>query len=391
MKKEKIVLAYSGGLDTSCCLKWLQDKGFDVICFSAGLGSEFSPKELKEKAKKAGIAKIYIKDLCKEFSRDYILPALRAGAIYQDKYVLSTALGRPLIAKYLIEIAKLERAKYIAHGCSSKGNDQIRLELAAKSLAPDIKIIAPLRVWELKSREDELEYAKRNNIAVGSTKKKIYSIDKNIWGVSIEAGILEDLKNSPPEDAFILTKPLEKASGRKENIEIELKEGKPVKLNKKSLSLTGIIEKLNFIGGRHAIGRTDLVEDRATGIKSREVYEAPAAWILHKAFKEIEELVFSKEMRDFKEIVARRYADLAYRGFWFSPLKESLDAFLEKQVRLVSGKVILQLYKGNIVTLSRSSQYSLYKESLATYGKKDEFCRDWAEGYINILGMSIKR
>lgn len=391
MKKDKLILAYSGGLDTSCCLKWLQDKGFEVICFSANLGSEFSPQELRKKAKKAKIKKIYIKDLRREFADSYILPALQAGALYQKKYLLSTALGRPLIAKHLVDVAKIEKAKYVAHGCSAKGNDQIRLELGIKSLNPSLKVIAPLRTWELVSREDEIEYAKKKGIAIDSTKEKIYSIDKNIWGTSIEAGLLEDLNNFPKEDAFILTNSLQKAPAKKENLEIEISSGKPVKLNGKSFNLVELIERLNRIGGRHTIGRTDLVEDRTVGIKSREVYEAPAAWILYRAFREIEELIFDKNMLDFKELLASRYAGLVYQGLWFSQLKKSLDAFFDSHKQKVSGKIMFSLYKGNIITLKRSSKNSLYRKNLATYGKKDTFCRDWAEGYINILGMPFSK
>ncbi len=391
MKKEKLILAYSGGLDTSCCLKWLQDKGFRVICFSANLGSEFSPQELEIKAKQSGAERIYVKDLRKEFSEKYILPALKAGALYQNKYLLSTALGRPLIAKYLVEIAKSENAKFVAHGCSAKGNDQIRLELAIKSLAPDLKIIAPLRNWEFHSREEEIEYAKSNGITVDSTKKKIYSIDKNIWGVSIEAGLLEDLANSVPEEAYILTQSYQAAPAAGEEAEIEFEQGKPVKINNKALSLLQIINDLNKIGGKNAIGRTDLVEDRVVGIKSREIYEAPAAWILHKALGELEELVFTKDMLEFKKNIARQYANLVYRGFWFYELKNGLDAFLEKSSQKLTGKVSFKLYKGNIITLQRSSQNSLYQKKLATYGKQDTFDRSWAEGFINILGIPFKK
>ncbi|MCF7873873.1 MAG: argininosuccinate synthase [Candidatus Omnitrophica bacterium] len=391
MKKEKLILAYSGGLDTSCCLNWLKDKGFEVICFSANLGSEFLPKEIKTKAKEGGAFNVYVKDLREEFSKNYILPALKAGALYQNKYLLSTALGRPLIAKYLVEIARSENAKFVAHGCSAKGNDQIRLELAVKSLAPDLEIIAPLRSWELKSREEEIDYARKNKISVESTKNKIYSIDKNIWGVSIEAGLLEDLDNSVPEEAYILTKSAQAALDDSEEVEIEFSEGCPVKINKKAMEFTDIIESLNKIGGRHAIGRTDLIEDRVVGIKSREIYEAPAAWILHKALAEIEELVFTKDMLEFKEIIAKRYADLVYHGFWFYELKDSLDAFLKESSTKLTGKVLFKLYKGNVVTLKRSSKYSLYKKSLATYGKKDLFSREWAEGFINILANPFRR
>tara|TARA_B100000315_G_C14593773_1_gene597482 strand:- start:2568 stop:3749 length:1182 start_codon:yes stop_codon:yes gene_type:complete len=386
-KKKKVILAYSGGLDTSCCLVWLKERGYDVVCFSADLGSEFSPAVLRKKAKQSGASKIYIKDLRSEFAKEYILASLKAGAIYQGKYLLNTALGRPLIAKYLVEIAKKEGAGFVSHGCTAKGNDQVRLELVVKTLNPKLKIIAPLREWELTSRESEVEYAKAKKIPIENTKKKIYSIDKNIWGTSIEAGILENLENEPTEDAFIETVSLSKASAKPQYISLEFAKGKPTKLNGKRCNFVKIIERLNKIGGKHCIGRTDLIEDRMVGIKSREVYEAPAAWILRTAHKELESLVLDKETLYFKEIISLKYAQIVYQGLWFSRIKQSLDGFVAKSQTRVSGKITLKLYKGNIIIAKRSSPYSLYKESLATYGKKDTFNRDWAKGFIDIWSM----
>ena len=383
---KKVVLAYSGGLDTTCCAAYLKDQGFKVVAFSANLGSEFSPAELKKMAKASGIAKIYIKDLQKEFANQYILASLKASAVYQNKYLLATALGRPLIAKYLVEVARKEKAKYVAHGCTAKGNDQVRIELAVRSLEPKLKVIAPLREWHLTSRNSELKYAKARKLPIKATKKKIYSIDKNIWGVSIEAGSLENLNNEPPEDAFILTQSLKKAPGEPQYLDIEFSKGKPIKLNGKSMDLVTLITKLNKIGGKHSIGRTDLVEDRTVGIKSREVYEAPAAWILHLAHRELESLTLDKASLYFKQLISLEYAKLVYQGFWFSKLKTSLDAAVEKMQAKVSGKISLKLYKGNIIITKRSSRHSLYRKDLATYGEGDKFDRSWAEGFIKIYG-----
>ncbi|NQT28692.1 MAG: argininosuccinate synthase [Candidatus Omnitrophica bacterium] len=382
--KKKLVLAYSGGLDTSCCLEWLKDKGFEVVCFSANLGSEFSPAQLKAKIAKSKGVKLYIKDLKKEFAEEYILPSLKASALYQGKYLLNTALGRPLIAKHLVEVAKKEKASFVAHGCTAKGNDQVRIEVGVKALNPKLKIIAPLREWELTSRESEIAYAKSKKIPISSTIKKIYSIDRNIWGVSIEAGILESLDNEPGQDAFILTQSLNKAPTKPQYVTIEFKQGKPIKLDNKTLDLVTLIEKLNKIGGKHGIGRTDLVEDRVVGIKSREIYEAPAAWILYTAHKELESLVLDRETLYFKEILSLKYSQIVYQGLWFSTLKKSLDNFIERTQNKVSGKITLKLCKGNIIIAKRSSSFSLYRQELATYGEGDKFNRDWAQGFIDI-------
>ncbi|MFH2137052.1 MAG: argininosuccinate synthase [Candidatus Omnitrophota bacterium] len=390
MNKKKIVLAYSGGLDTSCCVRWLADKGFEVICFSANLGSEFSPVELKKKAKASGVKKIYVEDLQKEFAEDYILPALQANAVYESKYVLSTALGRPLIAKYLVDIAHKEKALYVAHGCTGKGNDQVRIDTTVKILDPKLKIIAPLREWELTSRESEIAYAKKNKIAISTTKEKIYSIDQNIWGISIEGGLMEDLGNAPDESAYVLTKNIDKTPQKADFAEIAFNKGVPVEINGKKKNFLEIIEILNKLGGKHGIGRTDLVEDRTVGIKSREVYEAPAAWILLRAHQELESVVLDKDTLSFKEIVAQKYSQLAYQGLWFSRLRRSLEAFVTLSQEKVTGSVKLKLYKGNITVAARKSKYSLYKKELATYGEEDQFNREDAKGFIEIFSLPYR-
>lgn len=387
---KKIVLAYSGGLDTSCCIRWLKDKGFDVVCFSANLGSEFEPGDLKKRALAQGASKIYVQDLRDEFVNDYITPALKANAIYENKYVLSTALGRPLIAKHLVDIAKKEKAEYVGHGCTGKGNDQVRIDTTVKILGPRLKIVAPLREWELTSRESEIEYAQRHKIPIKATREKIYSIDKNIWGVAIEAGILEDLANEPKEDAYIFTQSIQKAPQAPATLEIEFKQGVPVALNSKKMSLTDMIYKLNTLGGAHCIGRTDSIENRTVGIKSREIYEAPAAWILLRAHQELEGVVLDREVLQFKDIITLKYSQLVYQGLWFSRLKRALDSFISSTQARVSGKITLKLHKGNILVAKRSSPFSLYQQKLATYGKDDSFDRTDAKGFINIFSLPYR-
>ena len=388
---KKVVLAYSGGLDTTCCLQWLLDEGFEVVCFSANLGSEFSPADLKKRALIGGASRVYVEDLRKEFIKNYILPALKANAVYEEKYVLSTALGRPLIGKRLVEVAHKENARYVAHGCTAKGNDQVRIDLTVKMLDPKLEIIAPLRVWHLSSRESEVEYAREKRLNIKATREKIYSIDKNIWGVAIEAGLLEDLNTEPAEDAYIFTKPLSATPAKPEYVEIEFVHGEPVKLNGKKEPMLNIIEKLNLIGGKHSIGRSDLIEDRTVGIKSREVYEAPAAWILIRAHQELESLVLDKDVLHFKRLLALRYSQLVYQGLWFSALKNSLDAFVNETQKFVSGKITLKLHHGNISAAKRTSGNALYSKALATYGAKDSYDRDNAKGFINIFAMPYIR
>ena len=392
---KKVVLAYSGGLDTSCIVKWMHERGYQVICFVAdlgqGLGSGEDLAAIENRALAAGAAKVYIKDLQNEFIEDFIMPALKANAIYEGKYLLATALGRPLIAKYLVEIAHKEKADAVAHGCTGKGNDQVRFEVTAGILDPRLEIIAPVRDWEFKSREEEIEYAKSHNIPIEVTKKKPYSIDRNIWGISIEAGILENLEQEPPEDAYMITRSPTGQSSYPKYIEISFEKGVPKKIDGKALKLKDLICYLNEIGGQHGVGRSDLVENRLVGIKSREIYEAPAATILYAAHKELESLVLDRELAHFKEVVALKYSELIYYGLWYSALKKALDGFVNSTQEHVSGSIKLKLFKGNCVAVGRKSPHSLYKKELSTYGKEDKFNQKLAEGFIRIWGMPYQR
>ncbi|MDD2689117.1 MAG: argininosuccinate synthase [Candidatus Omnitrophica bacterium] len=392
---KKVVLAYSGGLDTSCAVRWLKEQGYEVICFVADLGQGLGSGEdfgaIEERALSAGASKVYIKDLQDEFVEDFILPALKANAIYEGKYLLATALGRPLIAKYLVQIAHKEKADTVAHGCTGKGNDQVRFEVSTGILDPALNIIAPVRVWEFKSREEEIEYAQMYNIPIDVSKKKPYSIDRNIWGISIEAGVLENLETEPPEDAYLITKSPTHVSTYPKYIEVYFQGGVPKKIDGKAYKLTALISHLNEIGGLHGVGRTDLVENRLVGIKSREIYEAPAATILYTAHKELESLVLDRELMHFKEIASLKYSELVYYGLWFSHLKTSLDAFVNSTQKFVTGSIKLKLFKGSCVPVARKSSFSLYKKELSTYGKEDKFNQQLAEGFIKIWGMPYQR
>ncbi len=392
---KKVVLAYSGGLDTSCIVRWLKEREYEVICFVADLGQGLGAGEdfdaIEARALAAGASKVYIKDLQDEFVEDFVIPALKANAIYEGKYLLATALGRPLIAKYLVQIAHKEKADAVAHGCTGKGNDQVRFEVSAGVLDPKLEILAPVRVWEFKSREEEIEYAKENNIPIDVTKKKPYSIDRNIWGISIEAGVLENLEQEPPEDAYLITKSPTGQSSYAKYIEIYFEKGVPKKIDGKVYKLKNLINHLNEIGGLYGVGRTDLVENRLVGIKSREIYEAPAATILYAAHKELESLVLDRELAHFKEIVALKYSELVYYGLWFTPLKEALDNFVNSTQKHVTGTIKLKLFKGNCVPVGRKSSHSLYKKELSTYGKEDKFNQKLAEGFIKIWGMPYRR
>ncbi|MFA5144957.1 MAG: argininosuccinate synthase [Candidatus Omnitrophota bacterium] len=392
---KKVVLAYSGGLDTSCAIRWLKDQGYEVVCFMADLGQGLGQGEdfeaIEARGLAAGASKVYIKDLQDEFVEDFVLPALKANAVYEGKYLLATALGRPLIAKYLVQIAHKEKAQAVAHGCTGKGNDQVRLEVTAGILDPKLEIIAPVRVWEFKSREEEIEYARMYNIPIDVTKKRPYSIDRNIWGISIEAGVLENLEQEPPEDAYLITKSPTAQSTYPKYIEIYFEEGVPKKIDGRAYKLKRLIEHLNDIGGLHGVGRVDVVENRLVGIKSREIYEAPAATILHTAHRELESLVLDRELAHFKEIVALKYAELVYYGLWYSPLKLALDSFVNSTQKHVSGSIRLKLFKGNCLAVGRRSPHSLYKKELSTYGKEDKFDQKLAEGFIKIWGMPYKR
>jgi len=384
---KKVVLAYSGGLDTSCAIKWLKDKGYNVVAFMADVGQGGDFDSVKKRALKTGASKIYIKDLKSEFIHDYIWPSLKANAVYEEKYLLATALSRPLIAKHLVEIAKKENAQYIAHGCTGKGNDQVRIEVSASILNPNVKIIAPVRIWEFKSREEEIDYAKAKKISVDVTKKKPYSIDMNLWGVSIECGVLEDPWKEPPKDVYQWTVDPASAPNKPTYCTIEFSKGVPVKVNGKKLPSKDLINKLCELASDNGVGRSDMVENRLVGIKSREIYEATSATVLHLAHKELESLVLDRETLHFKEAVSQKYAELIYYGLWFSSLKSALDKFVEYTQQKVSGVVKIKLHKGKAICVGRKSKYSLYKEELATYSDKDEFDQSLAEGFVKLWGL----
>jgi argininosuccinate synthase len=385
---KKVVLAYSGGLDTSCAVKWLgETHGLDVICFCAFIGEVKEKAPLVRRAEAAGAIKTFIVDLKAEFARDYIMPALWAHARYEGKYPLATALGRPLIAKHLVDVAQKEGAEFVAHGCTGKGNDQVRLEVGVRTLDPDLKIIAPLRDWEFKTREEEIEYARKSGIPIDVTKKSPYSIDKNIWGIAIEAGILEDPMVEPPEDAYVMTCAPSKTPKKPRYIEIVFEKGVPVQLNGKRMPLVNLIEHLNTIAGQYGVGRFDMIENRLVGIKSREVYEAPAADVLLKAHEELEGFVMDREFLHYKRVLSEKYAELVYFGLWFSPLKRSLDAFFASNQARVTGKVRFKLDRGHAVCVGRESKYALYKEKLATYSKGDIFDRKASVGFMKLWGL----
>lgn len=391
MSKQKIVVAYSGGLDTSVMVHWLKKNyDADIITFTGNLGQSKELDGLEEKAIKSGASKVYIEDLTKEFIEEYAFPALKAGALYEGAYPMATSIGRPLLAKGLVEIARKENANMVAHGCTGKGNDQVRFEVTVGALAPDIKCIAPLRTWEFKSREEEIDYALANNIPVSATKDNPYSIDDNIWGTAIECGVLEDPMVEPPEDAFQHTVSPENAPDEPELVTIEFEAGIPKSVNGKEMDSVSIVSLLNEIGGRNAVGRIDMIENRLVGIKSREVYEAPAATILHFAHKELERITLEKSVMHYKTLMAQEYANLIYNGLWFTPLREAMQAFIDKTQEKVTGLVKLKLYKGTIRISGRTSPYSLYDPALATYTVEDQFDHSASEGFIKIYGLPYK-
>jgi argininosuccinate synthase len=386
----KIVLAYSGGLDTSIIIKWLKDKyNAEIIAFTVDIGQKDNPKILEEKAYKAGASKFYFKDMKEEFVKEFVFPSLKASALYENKYPLATALSRPLIAKGMVEIAQKEKADAFVHGCTGKGNDQVRFEFSFKYLAPEIKIIAPVREWEFKSREEEIEYAKKHNIVVSVSKKSPYSIDWNLWGIAIECGILEDTEKEPPEDAYQITKNPQQAPSKPEYIEIEFEKGIPIGFNGKKYPPVQLIQKITEIAGKHGIGRIDIIENRYVGIKSREIYEAPAATFLHIAHNELEALTMDRELYHFKNIISQKYAQLVYYGYWYTQFREALDNFIEKTQEFVTGKIKLKLFKGNCIIAGRRSPYSLYDTKLSTYTKEDTFDQKASKGFIDISGLPV--
>ena len=392
MKKyNKVVLAYSGGLDTSIIISWLKETyGCEVIAVVGNVGQKDELLGLEEKALKTGASKCYIEDLNKEFVEDYIFPTIQANAIYEGKYLLGTSFARPIIAKRLVEIALAEGADAICHGCTGKGNDQVRFELAVKAFAPDMEIIAPWRIWDIKSREEEIKYALDREIPISISYETNYSKDKNLWHLSHEGLDLEDPANEPNYEKILeLSNTLEKAPDVPTYITLKFEKGIPVALNGEELDGPTLIEKLNKIGGENAIGIMDMVENRLVGMKSRGVYETPGGSILYKAHKDLEELCLDKETSHYKEIIALKFAELVYNGQWFTPLREALSEFVNKTQETVTGEIKLKLYKGNIINAGMTSPYSLYSEEYATFGEDAVYNQKDSAGFINLFGLPI--
>ena len=390
-KAKKVVLAYSGGLDTSIIIPWLKENyGAEVIAFAANIGQGSELEGLEEKAIRTGASKCIIEDLREEFISEFALPVLRAGAVYERKYLLGTSFARPLIARRQVEIAEKENADAVAHGCTGKGNDQVRFELTFKALNPKLKIIAPWREWDLKSREDAIDYAQDRKIPVTATKEKIYSEDRNLWHLSHEGGILEDPWKEPEESMYTLTVAPENAPEKPQYIEIDFKHGIPVSIDGQNLKPVQVLESLNTIGGTHGVGRVDLVENRLVGMKSRGVYETPGASIILAAHRELESLTLDKETLHYKDILAGKYAELVYNGQWFTALRYAMDAFVDSIQTRVTGMVRLKLYKGNIIPVGRKSPHSLYREDLATFAEDEVYNQRDAEGFINLFGLPGK-
>jgi len=388
---KKIVLAYSGGLDTSVAIKWLQEKyNAEIIAYAADVGQGVDREALEKKAMATGATSVYIEDLTEEFVESYVFPSLQAGAKYEGKYPLATALSRPLIAARMVEIAQREGADAVAHGCTGKGNDQVRFDVTFRALAPELEIIAPLRVWDFTSRNQEIEYAREHGIEVEATADSPYSYDRNLWGVSIECGPLEDPWNAPPEDIYLLTTDPRQAPDEPEEIVVEFEAGKPVALAGEKMDLVSLIDKLNRLAGKHGVGRIDMVENRLVGLKSREVYEAPAGVILHKAHRALMDLTLERDLYHYLQRVSLKYAELVYNAQWFSPLRESLDALIERAQADLDGEVRIRLYKGQATVRGRRSDKSLYDYGLATYDEDDEFDQSLSEGFVELWGLPLK-
>ncbi len=388
---KKVVLAYSGGLDTSVIVPWLRENyGCEVICFCADIGQGEELEGLEEKALKSGASKLIVRDLREEFLREYVLPTMQAGAIYERKYLLGTSFARPIIAKHQVAVAEAEGADAVAHGATGKGNDQVRFELTYFALNPRLKIIVPWREWAIRSRQDALDYAAEHNVPVTATAEKIYSRDRNLWHLSHEGGLLEDPWNEPEEDMYQVSASPQSAPDEPEYLTLSFEQGAPVAVNGERLGLVELVERLNLIGGRHAIGRVDLVENRLVGMKSRGVYETPGGTLLYTAHRELESIVLDKETLRAKDRIAIDYADLVYNGRWFTPVREAYDAFVRVTQRNMTGDVRLKLYKGNIIIAGRRSPFSLYNEDLATFGPDMVYNQKDAEAFIKLYGLSIK-
>ena len=387
----KVVLAYSGGLDTSIIVTWLRENyRCEVICFTADLGQEEELDGLEEKALKTGASKLYIRDLREEFLTDFVFPTMQAGAVYERVYLLGTSFARPLIAKHLVEIAEAEGADAIAHGCTGKGNDQVRFELTAMALNPKLQVIAPWREWDIRSREDALAYAEKHGVPVSSTLKSIYSRDRNLFHLSHEGGPLEDPWNEPEEDMYILTKSPMDAPDEPTTVEIGFEKGIPVALDGTAMAPVPLFERLNELGSENGIGRVDMVENRLVGMKSRGVYETPGGTILHVAHQALESLCLDKQVMHYKDFVAVKYAELVYNGMWYTRLREALDAFVQETQQTVTGTVRVKLYKGNVIITGRKSPYSLYREDYASFGHMDIYDQNDAKGFINMIGLPMK-
>ena len=387
----KVVLAYSGGLDTSIIIPWLNENyGMDVIAMVADVGQGEDIDAVVEKAQKTGAKKVVVRDLRHEFVKDYVYPTVKAGAVYEDKYLLGTSIARPVIAKHQVLVALEEGAEAVAHGCTGKGNDQVRFEHAYQALAPELKVIAPWREWTLMSREDCLDYAEAHGIQVTASREKIHSRDRNLWHVSHEGGELEDANNAPFDSTWTMTRSPQEAPDRTETVEIGFVKGEPVSVDGMPLEPVQLVELLNEIGARNAIGRIDLVENRFVGIKSRGCYETPGGTLIVLAHRELEALVLDREVKHYKQQVGLRYAELVYNGLWFTPLREALDAFVLNTQQNVTGSVKLSLYKGNVSVAGRSSRYSLYSNELSSFTMGDTYDQKDAKGFIQILGLPAR-
>jgi len=389
---KKVSLAYSGGLDTSIIIPWLKENyGCEVIavCGDVGQGDD-ELKGLEEKALASGASKVFVEDLREEFVRDYVWPMVRAGAVYEHKYLLGTSIARPLLAKRQVEVALQESCDALCHGATGKGNDQVRFELTYKALVPHLAVIAPWRLWDISSREDAIDYAAGHNIRVDATKAKIYSRDRNLWHISHEGGELEDPANAPSEEVWMLTRSPKDAPDEPAEAGIEFDKGAPVAVNGSRLSPAAIVEELNRLGGEHGVGRVDLVENRFVGMKSRGCYETPGGTIILAAHRELEALTLDGRTAHYKEKLALDYAELVYNGLWYTPLREALDAFVESTQRRVTGEVRLRLYKGHVDVLSRKSPYSLYSAGMSSFTMGEDYDQKDAEGFINLTGLPIK-
>jgi len=390
-KVNKVVLAYSGGLDTSVIVPWLiENYGCEVICYTADVGQAEELSDLPERAKISGASKLIVEDLREQFVTDYLFPMIHSGAIYERRYLLGTSIARPLIASRQVAIAEQEGADAVAHGCTGKGNDQVRFELAFTALNPKLKIIAPWREWDIKSREDAYDYLKAHKLPLPEKNPSLYSRDRNLWHISHEGGPLEDTHNAPEDSLYMLSVSPEQAPDQPEIIEIGFKQGNPVSLNGKKMAPLALVEKLNELGGKHAIGRIDMVENRLVGMKSRGIYETPGGTILSFAHEELESITLDRDTMHYKEVMSQRYAELVYNGLWFTPLRQAMDAFFKSTQKVVTGTVKIKLYKGNLIVMQRTSPHSLYREEFATFGHSAVYDHTDAAGFIRLFALPSK-